>query len=319
MATFFQPVAMPERCLLREVLYWVAVQRLPIFETDHEGVDIRESTEVESGYVIEVGDRFLDPDECKRANIPVDPKYLAIVEGTATSSVSYYDEMLEKFSDVHGAFRRHMEQEREEARKFENDCEAWHPHYLGAMEYPASKIFVALKSGQLVASGRLLPTLNTDEAATIDRDIFEIEVTEIARDFWSLQGIDFEASAARNSTAHYCHISLRTDDVLSIFPGERAPVGGVERIGETLVVVDSTKIPVVKTKRGRPPYPWEPFHLEVAALLRSNALPDKKEATIQYFQSWFSKQLGISPSRAAIGEKLTPYYDKFVRAGRQKI
>jgi hypothetical protein len=271
------------------------------------------------GYVIEVGDSFLDPDECKRANIPVDPNYLALVEETITLNVTHYDEMLEKYSDVDAAFRRHLEEQREEARKFENDCEAWKPRYLSAIEYPASRIFVALKSGQLVANGRLLPTLDTDEAKTIDRDIFEIEVTEIPRDFWSLQGIDFEGSAARNSTAHYCHISLRTDDVLSIFPGERAPVGGVERVGETLVVVDATKSPLAKTKRGRPPYPWDSFHLEVAALLRSNALPDKKEAAIQYFQSWFLKELGIRPSRAAIGGKLTPYYDRFVRAGRQKI
>jgi hypothetical protein len=319
MATFFQPVVLPERCLLSEVLYWVAFQRLPIFETDHDGVDIRESAEA-GGYVIEVGNSFLDENECARANIPADPKYLAFINDTTTLSVSYYDGMLEKSSDDDDPdFRRHLEEGREEARKFESDCKVWETHYLGAIEYPASRIFVALKGGQLVATGRLLPTLDRNEAKNIDRDIFEIEFTEIPRDFWSFKGIDFEASAARNSEAHYCHISLRTDDVLSKFPGERSSVGDVQRIGDTLVVADATKNPLAKSKRGRPSYPWEPFHHEVASLLRSNALPDKKEAAIQYFQSWFFKEHGIHPSRAAIGEKLTPYYEKFVRRGGQKI
>jgi hypothetical protein len=228
--------------------------------------------------------------------------------------------MLKKCSNDDDAdFRRHLEEGREEARKFESDCKVWETHYLGAIEYPTSRIFVALKGGQLVATGRLLPTLDRNEAKNIDRDIFEIEVTEIPRDFWSFKGIDFEASAARNSEAHYCHISLRTDDVLSTFPGERASVGDVERVGDTLVVADTAKNPLARSRRGRPSYPWEPFHNEVASLIRSNALPDKKEAAIQYFQSWFFKEHGIRPSRAAIGEKLTPYYEKFVRRGGQKI
>src|SRR4051794_33133077 len=98
MATFFQPVALSEWCLLREALLWVAFQRLPIFTTDHEGVDIRESAESGAEYEIEVGDSFLDPDECRRAGIPEDPNYLALIEERATLSVSYYDEQLRKWS-----------------------------------------------------------------------------------------------------------------------------------------------------------------------------------------------------------------------------
>jgi hypothetical protein len=109
-------------------LYWLAFQRLPIFETDHEGADLRESTEI-GGYVIEVGDSFIDADECKRANIPVDPKYLALVEDRTMLSVSHYDEMLKKYPNTDKAFRQEMENEREEARKFENECEAWKLHY----------------------------------------------------------------------------------------------------------------------------------------------------------------------------------------------
>jgi hypothetical protein len=42
-------------------------------------------------------------------------------------------------------------------------------------------------------------------------------------------------------------------------------------------------------------------------------LPPKKEAGIAHVQNWFVKRMGKPPSRAAISEKLTPYYERFVK------
>ena len=58
--------------------------------------------------------------------------------------------------------------------------------------------------------------------------------------------------------------------------------------------------------------------MEVADLLHRNSMPDKKEAAIEYFQSWFEREHGIRPSRAAVGEKLKLYFDKFIKSARQK-
>lgn len=323
MIAYFQPVPLPERCLLREALYWIAFQRLPIFETDHEGVDVRESREAGSGYVINLGYDFLEPDECKRANLPVDPRYLALEDGRPTLGASFYDDLLKRvLPEAAPTHVNELEKERDEAVKFDDEYRHWKTLFSQVIEYPASQIFVALKSGQLVARGRMLPTLDVAKARALgeESDIFEINASEIPKEFWTLQGIDFEASAARNKTAHYCHVSMRTDQLLAGFPGERQPIVGAERIGDTIVLTDGTKGRLGETRRGRPPYPWDAFHLEVTALVHSDSLPAKKEAAIQYFQSWFSKELGIRPSRAAIGEKLTPYYEKFVRAvERQKF
>jgi hypothetical protein len=71
--------------------------------------------------------------------------------------------------------------------------------------------------------------------------------------------------------------------------------------------------------RGRPPFPWDPFHIEVATLLLRNELPEKKEAAIEYFQGWFLREHGIEVGRSVIGDKLKPYYDKFIKARGQKI
>jgi len=202
-------------------------------------------------------------------------------------------------------------------------CMEWQPHYDRATEYAASQIFLALRDGRLRASGRLLPSVNVDEAvATLtaeERYVGDLPLTDIPRAFWSLRGIHFDISATQNSEAYYCHVMLRTDDLLTAFPGDRQPIGA-EQIGDTIVLNETAhSASQPRTSRGRPSYPWERFHLEVSALLQRNELPAKKEAAIQHFQSWFERELNIRPSRAAIGEKLTPYYDRFLRGRGQKI
>ena len=175
----------------------------------------------------------------------------------------------------------------------------------------------------LRARGRLLPALDLDEARSIldttDRRVFDITPTDIPPAFWILQGISFEESAAKNNAHHYCHISFSTEEVLSVFPGEREEVAGVERIGDSFVLSDRRRSAPQSLRRGRPPYPWDAFHIEVTGLLQRNELPEKKEAAIEHFQSWFQREHGIPASRSVIGDKLKPYYDKFVRAGGRKI
>ena len=47
-------------------------------------------------------------------------------------------------------------------------------------------------------------------------------------------------------------------------------------------------------------------------MANAKALPQKKEAAIQHFENWFRKKLGVDVSRSSIGQKLTPYYDRFI-------
>ena len=46
---------------------------------------------------------------------------------------------------------------------YEKDCEAWEPHYQRAIEYPASRIFIALRDSMLHAKGRLMPATDLEE------------------------------------------------------------------------------------------------------------------------------------------------------------
>jgi hypothetical protein len=320
MPTFLQPVALPERCFLEEVFYWVAFQRLPIIANfDNDGQDIRLSDEM--GYAPDIAHTALTDEEAHRAGIPPDPNWRALIDGTTNLSSAHYDQFLAK-EDLDPELRKRWSVEREASIAFEKECALWHPHYERAIEYPCSRIFIALREGRLASKGRLLPALDEDEAVdeleAKDEGILNIPPTDISPSFWTLKGIDFESSAAKNAVAHYCHISFLTDDVLRIFPGEREDVSGVERVGEILILNDGPSRYRSNSRRGRPPYPWDGFHIEVADLLQRNKMPAKKEAAIEHFQSWFEREHGIRPSRAAVGEKLKPYFDKFIRSARQK-
>jgi hypothetical protein len=45
-------------------------------------------------------------------------------------------------------------------------------------------------------------------------------------------------------------------------------------------------------------------------------MPAKKEAGIAMLQEWFEKETGKSPSRAAIGPRLKPYFDELKNKDR---
>jgi hypothetical protein len=321
MPTFLQAVNVPERCFLQEVLHWVAFLRLPTEYFDSDGVELHKSTEVfdSASEYPEIGDEYFSDEECKRAGIPPDPYLLAVREGVSTMSPANYDKLINSLEAGDPA-QSTLEQEKQDAIEFEARCQAWKSLYDQAVEYPASRIYVALKSGSLTAQGRLLPAVDLEKAISMldeqGNRICDLEPIVIPATFWSLKGINFEQSRAHNDVAHYCHITCSTEDMLALFPGERVAVGSVERVGDSFVLGDATGKPLANPLRGRPAYPWEGFHVEVAEMIRNGTLPMKKEAAIHQFQEWFRQEHNISPSRAVLGDKLKPYYEKFLKPRR---
>jgi hypothetical protein len=317
MPTFLQVVPVPERCFLQEVLLWAAFERLPTASfCDSDGVELHESKEIYESAVDQpnIGDEYLSELECRKAGIPPDPHLKALLDGTPTLRPRHYERLLNSF-DPTTSEREQIEQEKHQAIEYEAECSAWKVQYEQAVEYPASRIYIALKSGTLAAQGRLLPAAHLDEALRLleqeDREIFDIEPSAIPSTFWSLKGIDFEKSAARSVGGHYCHITCLASEMLKVLPCERQPVEGVYRVGDSFVLDDRIEKPRANSLRGRPPYPWAEFHAEVALMIRDKTLPKKKEAAILHFQQWFLQRYGLEPSRAAVGEKLKPYYEKF--------
>jgi hypothetical protein len=71
MPTFLQPIELPKRCFLHEVLFWVAFQRLPIASYTLDGKEIRETDEI-GGYAVEVFDPTLEEDETAQLFLAAD-------------------------------------------------------------------------------------------------------------------------------------------------------------------------------------------------------------------------------------------------------
>ncbi len=293
---FLKPVELSGRCLLYEVLLWVAFQRPPLatYSDIEEDLELRDAEgDLEQyGYAAKHPRIFyrLTGKECAGAGLPLHPE-TALEMGYASCGDDWED----------------------------SQTRQWSTEYEAAIEYPATRIYLALREGRLAASGKLLPDEDRERAMEIlkakHKRLWDLHTVEIPSHFWSPSGIDWSSNAARNHHEHYCWIRCQTDAVLKTFPGEgRGHACGVERVGENSVLNEpSYEQPRSVRLPGRPSLPWDAFHLEVTDLLMQGAMPEKKEAAIEHFQHWFEQTLNVRPSRTRIGEKLKPYYDRFIK------
>jgi hypothetical protein len=165
MPTFLQAVELPNRCFLQEVLFWVAFQRLPIAQYTRDGKDLRETTEI-GEYAVDYVDNYLSDEEARRVGIPIDPRWPLHPDEKVTLPVEHFDKLLAKF-ELDPEIRADIEAGREGAVEYQRDVETWRPYYKRAIEYPASRIFIALRSGELRATGRRLPDRGSERAFAI--------------------------------------------------------------------------------------------------------------------------------------------------------
>jgi hypothetical protein len=200
----------------------------------------------------------------------------------------------------------------------------WLPLVTAAMEVPAAELFLKLWHGQIEALGKLLPDgveivdFLEDQHSYSRSDLDNLVDSVIPHDFWTMRGIDWPSNAVTANRNRYCDVSMSVEVLMSLFPGQHIRlVGEAEFVGDYLRVKEPATDTIPQPPRrapGRPPaFAWEAFHVEVADVIKSGRMPQKKEALIQQMTSWFADtQKGQVPSRSALSEKLTPYYRKFV-------
>jgi hypothetical protein len=200
----------------------------------------------------------------------------------------------------------------------------WLPLSAPAMELPATELFLKLRRGQIEAMGKLLPDgveiidFLEDQNSYSRGDFENLVDSVIPHDFWTMPGIDWVSNSVTARGGCYCDVSMPVEVLMSLFPGERTSIDRAELVGNFLLVKELSEDNVPRPPRrtpGRPPaFAWEAFHVEVADLIKSGRMPQKKEAAIQLLVSWFENMQKQKPSRSAVSEKLTPYYRKFFSA-----
>jgi hypothetical protein len=298
---WFEPVSLLTECSLNEALLWVWADRVPVSNV------YREKNAFET----------LSEWECERLNIPPVP------EGVRRAAHYLTEERLRRtFSRItdKDALEYHLTEGLQQATAIRE----WLPQVTAAMEVPAAELFLKLRRGEINAQGKLLPPGFqiidfVEQDNSYGRSDFD-DLTDISvpRESWTIAGIDWIANSVSARDQHYCDVSVSVARLMSVFPGNRSPVGSAEYVGDCLLVQESDEenAPHAPPKRtpGRPTvFGWDAFHVEVADLIRSGRMPQKKEAGIQQMLSWFeSTQGGKKPSRSAVSEKLTPYYRRFI-------
>lgn len=293
---WFEPVSLLSRCSLNEGLLWVWAERVPVSNV------YREKNVFES----------LQEWECELLNIPPVP------EGVRRVAQYLTEERLR--SKASGMTKDAQEYFVAKGLEEAEALKQWLPLVTVAMELPATELFLKLRRGQIEAWGKLLP----EGAEIIDfvegdlsysrGDFDDLVDSVIPHDFWTMSGIHWLSNSVMAHGRCYCDVSMSVEALMSHFPGERTPIDGAEFVGDLVHVkeLSADSAPRLTRTPGRPPaFAWEAFHVEVAGLLQSGRMPQKKEAAIQQMLSWFETAHNQKPSRSAVSEKLTPYYRRF--------
>jgi hypothetical protein len=297
---WFEPVSLLTECSLNEGLLWVWAERVPVSNV------YREKNAFET----------LSEWECERLNIPPVPEGVGRVAHYLTE-----ERIRRRYSgDPKKALEYHVAQGLKQATAIRE----WLPQLAAEVEPTAAELFLKLRRGEIKSQGKLLPAGVqiidfVEQDNSYSRSDFDgLNDTPIPPDFWTMTGIDWLANAVSARGQCYCDVSMSVALLMSVFPGSRTPVGRAEFVGDFLLVTESDEENIehapAKRTPGRPPvFGWDSFHVEVADLIKSGRMPQKKEAAIQQMLSWFeTTQGGRKPSRSAVSEKLTPYYRRFI-------
>jgi hypothetical protein len=141
---------------------------------------------------------------------------------------------------------------------------------------------------------------------------WDFPLETIPSSFWSSCEIDWEKCRAKDETAGYDSIVLKTDDLFCEFPlPTPEDASDVRWIGRYLAASEEYAGP---SPRGRPPFPWDDFHLEVARRLVSGELPNKQYLFEDEMREWCQSHWERKVGESTLRQKISPYYDEFVRS-----
>jgi hypothetical protein len=309
-----QALELAERCFLSEILHWLAFRRLPISEYTLDGEDARFFGDKSPASF----DDVVTDTECTLAGLPPNPEYEALLAERWFHDLDFYETMLAL--NLEETELNKLRQERAEAVEFHNNVAVWQASCDAYLEYFKARIFVDLREGKIQGSAVEVPGNDGSEASEYiyaeDIPLSKQPIVQIPPEIWIASNIDWENSALVANSSVFHRVHFLTEAMIAAYPIPSSTViGKVVLVGDLYILdaPDDAEL-TMPSRRGRPPLPWDRFHLEAAALVKADTLPRKKEAAIHQFAEWFRHEFGISVGRSSIGQKLTPYYDRFVHS-----
>lgn len=317
--SLFRPANTSTDCYLLEALYWRAFGRLPEeYWADEDpwrfSPEIRDTNEAPVP-----GGPELTEDECRYAGIPIDPRTVALLDDTETLEPNYYKDLLNKAQSSNPRDlekEKHLKKAVEDSTNFHEAFARWVPLFDEYIDQFKIEICGDLRRGLLTAHATELPAPTNKKSLSIMLDqnqmLEDLDVVKIPQECWISSHIDWGASSIYGRERSFIWIHLAVDKILERYPpGVLVDTAKAFPIGSSVAIVDTPtrEIAAANTRRGRPSYPWGKFHVEVAKLYKDGDMPEKKEAAIAVLQDRFLPHAGKRVSRAAIGQKLKPYFD----------
>jgi hypothetical protein len=281
---------MPETCFLFQALLYRAVNRLPLEASEDEAVNL-----------------VLTPEECRVGGLEPDPEWEEIENEDGESLLNAL-----VAAPAGSDERKRLHEQRikwkavQEWRRNE-----WNHGFQELLKPHYSELLTTLREGRLRSQGQRSWPVNK-EGITDDASWPEIDWESVSSTFWSSCEIDWEKNRAKGGTAAYESIIVETEDLFREFPFPRAEETGVGRIGDCFILTDEIAAPTGNL--GRPPFPWDEFHLELAKHAVNGDFDEKQEAFIEEMKAWCKNRWGRSVGRSTLLQKITPYYDEFMRS-----
>jgi hypothetical protein len=285
-----------KRCFLFDALLYRAVGRIPLASVSEDEVD------APGGYE----NLILTPEECRVGGLPPDPEWEESEKGegedllNATVAATPESEARKLLYIKWLKWKGVQEHRRNE----------WCRGLREILKRHHNEFRIALHEGRLRSQGQRSGLLTKEDIA--DAVLWQyIPLEPIPSTFWSSCEIDWEKCQAKGSTAAFDSIVVDTVDLFRVFPLPTPEVAiSVSKCGDYFVVSDDVAVPTHKS--GRPPFPWDEFHLELARRVVKHELYEKQDSVLKAMHDWCESQWGISPGDSTLKQKLKPYYDEFV-------
>jgi hypothetical protein len=188
----------------------------------------------------------------------------------------------------------------------------WNHGFQELLKRHHNEFLIALVEGRLRCQGQRSGLLTKEDIAA-GASWQDIPWEEIPSTFWSSCEIDWEKNRAKGGTAAYDSIIVETEDLFREFPFPRPEeTGVVGRIGDCFILTDEIAAPT--RNLGRPPFAWDELHLELARRVVKGMLRDKQDAFEEDMKNWCESRWGRTPGTSTLRQKISPYYDEFVRS-----
>jgi hypothetical protein len=272
------PHALAEVCFLSEALMWVAFSRFPLGAPIHESWDDDSRRNMDNMFYLDPNVDVEDPTDAECVSVGLSPRP-ADVTNQAVFGPEYLKEMLDSgdFED-----RIQLEQALEEAISFREAVARRERELCHFLDLHRAKLFIALREGKLVAQGIELPEKSYEASlARLSETHWEgwsgSEWISIPPDFWHSEKINWKKCLAEGRDATFALIQIETVELLACFPPQPTQATDVVRVANNLIAVelegDESK---ARNLRGRPPFNWQSFHVEIAMRIKSNSFPEKQ-------------------------------------------